>query len=183
MSKSIIVSLKDFEKLPKYSTELSVGRTKGDIDGLLYDMKVKKTAWIREGDQSILLFTIEATIGGQKVDLGFKLSPTLIYVRKKVLEGGHYVEKTVPELNASWRLFYDLLQRKLVSIRYGITSVEAEFMSNIVVPISKTETATLGELMEQGRVLPALEQRPEEPQADRTPVEVDYTVKEEPKDA
>jgi len=178
MSKKVILSLKDFEKLPKYSTEISVGKTKGEIDGLLYDMKVKKTAWITEGDQSILLFTIEAIIGGQKVELTFRLSPTLIYVRKKVHEGGHSVEKILPELKASWRLFYDLLEKKLVSIRYGITSIEAEFMSSLVVPISQTETATLGELMENGKVLPALENRPEEPRADRKTVDADYKVKE-----
>jgi len=177
MGKTIILSLKDFEKVPKYSTEISVGRTKGEIDGLLYDMKATKTAWIRDGEQETLLFTVEATIGGQKVKLGFKLSPTIIHVRKKVLEGGHYVEKTLPEFKASWRLFYDLLEKKLVSVRYGITSVEAEFMSNLVVPISQTETATLGELLEQGKVLPALEQRTEEPQAERKPIEAVYTVK------
>ncbi|GAH67693.1 unnamed protein product, partial [marine sediment metagenome] len=50
----LILSNKDFQKMPYASTQVSWTKTKGEVEGILYDLRskgiLKKHGWVTEGE-------------------------------------------------------------------------------------------------------------------------------------
>jgi hypothetical protein len=171
----IVLDGKEFRKMPYYSTKVSVGRTKGEIDGLLYDHGVENKAWITQDGKETLIFELTVQVGNVERKLAFKFQPTMIRV--------NYPRKpNTVERETSWRLFYWHLKTKLEAIKYGLVSVERELMSNIIYSGQLTDSRTVGDaltdIIQLGR-LEHIDQVALEDKRDPRHVEAKYRVKKE----
>lgn len=146
----IVLTPKEFNKMPYKTTTVSKHRTKGDIDGLLYDQGIEKIQWTQLGDQTTLVFAMDVEVMGVERMLAFKFTPPRIYVnkRKTVRGKGRVIVKEHQE-NTSWRLFYWHLKSKLEAVKYGLASAETELMSNIIHKLPDDSESTVGETMQQ----------------------------------
>lgn len=175
--RELLLSNKEFRQMPYYSTSVSVGKTKGEIDGLLYDYGVENKAWITQDGTETLIFELTVQVGNMERKLAFKFQPTMIRVKYKR-------KPAMLQRETSWRLFYWHIKSKLEAIQYGLVSVEHELMANIITSGQLADSRTVGdsmsELIELGR-LEHLDKVALEDKRDRDPkqVPVDYRVKEE----
>ena len=147
--KTVTLTTKEFETIPGYSTKLTVGHWKGQIDALLYDLpknkiKVLKKAWITEGEDEMLLLELEVTVGNVQRSISFKLEPVMI-IRKSHAKGKF---ENVNEEKASWKAFYMLLESKLTAARLGISELHHEFMPYITKQLPNGRTGTLSDVMD-----------------------------------
>ena len=174
------LSNKDFRSMPYSGTEVRWTKTRGEIDGLLYDLQeqgvLKRKAWLTEGDEEMLYVELEIDLpGGLRKTIQLKFQPVMVYVKKKV--GRSNKARIVLERDTSWRLFWWHLKTKLEAVRFGLVTFETEFMSNIVYQLPEGGEVTMGEALKGilaedrlGRL--ALEQKKDE----RKPIEVEYKV-------
>lgn len=166
----IVIDAKTFREMPYHSTKVSVDRTKGEIDGLLYEYEVENKAWITQGDNETLIFDLTVKVGNRQQKLAFKFQPTMIRVNYK--RKPNQLEK-----ETSWRLFYWYLKNKLAAIKYGLVSVESELMSNIIVSGELTDARTMGDSMsdiiEMGR-LDHIDKIALEDQREKKEIEAEY---------
>lgn len=136
----IVIDSKEFRQMPYHTTNVSVGKSKGDIDGLLYDYGVENKAWITQDGNETLIFQLTVQVGNVERKLAFKFQPTMIRV--------NYPKKPNQiERETSWRLFYWHLKSKLEAIKYGLVSVEKELMSNIIYSGQLTDSRTVGDAL------------------------------------
>lgn len=181
MSQSeIILDYKQFKEMPYNTTDVSVAKTKLDIEKLLTDYEVIEKAWIDTQTDSALMFTLMVEVQNTRRKLAFKFSPTMIRVNYKR-------KKNELKTKASWRLFYWYLKSKLEAIKYGLVSIEKELMSNVIISGNLTDNRTVGDTLSDAIAMGklekisqyALEDRSEESEG-RKKIDVDYTIKEDP---
>lgn len=139
---SIVIDQKEFREMPYNTTKVSWGRTKGQIDGLLYEYGVKNKAWVTKGEEEVLYFELDVEIRGVERKIAFKFEPTMIRVRKRNRQRETLI---VVEKNTSWRLFWWHLKGKLEAVKYGLVSMEEELMSNIIHRLPDGSETTLGQ--------------------------------------
>ena len=142
--REIVLDAKDFKKMPYSTTDVSWQRTKGEIDGLLYDHGIDKIQWTQEGDQVRLVFAMNVEVMGFEKLIAFKFEPVRVFTYRG-LKG----RKTKTEMkNVAWRLFWWHLKSKLEAVKYGLSSVEVELMSNIIHKLPDGSDSTIGETMQ-----------------------------------
>ncbi len=152
MIKFVDLTTDQLKKIPGYTSKISGSRWKGKIDGLLYDLQkdglLKRKAWLTEEDGSeILLVTMEVEVNNVRRRIGFKLEPVM--VRHKKHKGGKYSPWVfVEKEELSWKLFHDLLERKIAAIRLGMTEVQYEFMQYITRQLPTGEEETLADFID-----------------------------------
>lgn len=171
----LVIDSKEFRQMPYYSTKVSCGKTKGEIDGLLYDYGVENKAWITQDGNETLIFELSVQVGNVERKLAFKFQPTMI--RVKYPKKGNILER-----ETSWRLFYWHLKSKLEAIKYGLVSVEKELMSNIIYSGQLTDSRTVGDAMSDIIQMGRLEHLDRMALEDKRPprkVEADYEVENE----
>ncbi len=184
--KTVTLTTKEFETIPGYSTKLSVGHWKGQIDTLLYDLpknkvKVLKKAWLTEGDDEMLLLELEVTVGNVQRSISFKLEPVMIIRRSHAK--GRYTD--IPEEKASWKAFYELLEAKLTATRLGISELHHEFMPYITKQLPNGKTGTLSDIidiaLEADRLneIGALEDKSAKTPDGKVTIEASYKIHEE----
>jgi hypothetical protein len=147
--KTVTLTTKEFETIPGYSTKLSAGHWKGQIDSLLYDLpknkaRVKKKAWLTEEDNEMLLLELEVNVGNVQRSISFKLEPVMI-IRESHAKGRN---TNIIEEKASWKVFYELLEAKLTAARLGISEIHHEFMPYITKQLPNGQTGTLSDIMD-----------------------------------
>lgn len=137
---------KDFAKLPYKGTIVSWRRTKGEIDGLLYDYGIDQIQWTQEGENVTLIFVMEVEVKGVMRTLAFKFEPPRIFVHKRRhVKGKGYVKQPVLMEDTSWRLFFWYLKSKLEACKYGMGTAEMELMSHIVYKLRDDKGVVIGE--------------------------------------
>lgn len=145
MTVEVHLSASEFSRLPYRSTRISKGRTKGELMGLLEEYGVRDYQWTTLGGEESLAFAMEVELVGVRRRLLFRFTVPRIFVRKRVAaKGGSGFQEVYME-EASWRLFFWHLKGKLEAVRYGLVSVEAELMANIVHRLPDGSESTLGE--------------------------------------
>lgn len=152
MSK-IILPNKEFQKIPYSSTTVAWTKTKGEVEGILYNLRskgiLKKHGWTTEGDADdevdTLYMELEIPIGETQLrTIQLKFQPTMIYREKK---DRHRRRVTVIEKNTSWRLFYWHFKSKMEAVQYGLVTLENEFMSNIMHHLEDGREVTFGDAL------------------------------------
>ncbi len=147
--RTVEISTKDFEKIPGRTTKLSVSTWKGKIFALLDELDVEAQGWIKDrvtGSQ-ILAFSMNIKIGNVEKIVDFRMEPVLI--RRQVRRGrSRGLVKIVDEEKASWKLFHDLLERKVAAAKIGIVDVHHEFMSYIAKRLPDDSMGTFAEFMD-----------------------------------
>lgn len=149
--REIHLNTEEAKKLPCGSTLVSWGRSKGEIDGLLYDYGIENIQWTKWGDVEVLIFTMEVTLQGVKRHIAFQFTVPRIYIKKRVSKGGSWAWEDQYARDPSWRMFYWHLKSKLEAVRYGIGSAEVEMMAEVLHSLPDGSQATLGETV--GRVI------------------------------
>jgi len=151
--RTVELTTKEFKTIPGYSTQISVSRWKGKIDALLYEIeelpkcRLIRQAWLKERDRQTLLLEIEVEVGHVTRHVSFQLEPVII-MRKVQHAGGRGRIEFKKEEMASWKLFHDLLERKIAAIRLGLTELHHEFMPYISKQLPDGSTGTFAEFMD-----------------------------------
>ncbi len=133
------------ERLPCGSTKVPWGRTKGEIDGLLYDYDVKHFQWTTWEETDVLVFDIELEIQGVKRRLAFQFVVPRIYVKHRVSKNHTWTFVDEYAKDSSWRMFYWHVKSKLEAVRYGIAGAEVEMMAEIIHRLPDGTQTTLGD--------------------------------------
>ena len=161
----LIVSFKDFKKMPYNDTKTKWTTTKGEFEGILYGLRergiLKKHAWVTEGatDEEIESLVLEMAIPvrSQTRTIQLRFQPTMIYTESWKGSRSRGDKKLVKKLqrNASWRMFYWGFKAKMEAVLYGLVTLQNEFMSHIVLSL-KDDSVTFGDalevILEEGRL-------------------------------
>lgn len=174
--KSVEIDMDTFKKIPGYTTELSVSRWKGKIYALLEELDVDAHGWMKDKEEGteILVFQKTFTLGNVERLIQFRMEPVLIKVKKKKAHRYGPIE-VVDKPNVSWKLFHDLLERKVAAARLGLVEMRHEFMPYISKELPDGSVGTFADFMdlilqEQG----GLDALRLEDQRGRKPVEAEF---------
>ncbi|MHA2024244.1 MAG: hypothetical protein ACTSWQ_11340 [Candidatus Thorarchaeota archaeon] len=146
--REITLTNKQFQAIPGRTTKKSVSYWKGLIFAMLDDLGVEEQGWIKDqnGDP-VLVFSLDVNIGGIEKRVAFRMQPVLINIKKRV--GNQYgPNKVIPMAEASWKLFHDLLERKIAAVKVGIVEAHHEFMSYIAQQLPDGSVGSLADVMD-----------------------------------
>lgn len=157
MNKLILKSA-DFDKMPYSSTSVPWTKTKGECEGILYNLRskgiLKKHGWVTEGDADdevdTLYMELEIPVSDTQLrTINLKFQPTMIYTEhwKGAKRRGDKRMTTKIHKNTSWRLFYWHFKSKMEAVQYGLVTMENEFMSNIMHYLPGGGEVTFGEAL------------------------------------
>ena len=136
------------KKPPYASTQSDPEVTRGQIDKLLREYGVSGVQWTTRYDinQVRLAFTVEADIKGVKKQIGIQVEPPAFAAKRKtwMVQHGRYEVVWAPNWAQSFRLLYWWLKSKLEAVAYGLTTVEQEFLSQVMVSLPGGEQTTMG---------------------------------------
>lgn len=139
----IVLPTSDFRKMPYAGTDVAWTKTKGEVEGILYDLRskgiLKKHGWTTEGEADdevdTLYMELEIPVSDTQIrTIRLKFQPTMIYTEhwKGAVKRGDKRLVTRVHKNTSWRLFYWHFKSKMEAVQYGLVTLENEFMSNIM---------------------------------------------------
>ena len=141
------------KKPPYQGTTADAETTRMKINKLLRDYGVSGTQWTEDYklNKVELSFMVEAEINGQKKDIGIKIIPPLFAAKRRSWnpKRGHNEIIYSPNYAASYRLLFWYLKSKLEAIAYGLTTVEQEFLSQVVVALPNGQQTTIGKALEE----------------------------------
>jgi hypothetical protein len=154
------------KKPPYESTKVDPDQTKMQIDKLLRDYGVSQVQWTTDyaNNQVKLAFRVEAEINGVKKIIGLQLEPPTFATKRKTWNPAKgYVTVYAPNWSQSMRLLYYWLKVKLESVAYGFSSVEKEFLSQVIVSLPNGQVRTVGDLLSDPERLGKLALEDKEP--------------------
>lgn len=139
-------------KRPPYEkTTADPERTEMQINKLLSQYGISKYQWTKDlkMGQVALTFEVEAEIQGVKKILNIRIVPPTFAKERRswnALKGKN--EKIyAPNWAQSYRLLFHWLKAKIEAIAYGLTTVEQEFLAQVVTTLPSGEQATIGEIL------------------------------------
>ncbi len=141
-------------KNPYAGTAVPADRSKAQITELLRSYGADGVSWadnFSTGEVQ-LRFIVKRDDG---TAIGFVVTPAAFRSKHREWDSikGRSVEKEVPDWARSLRLLHAWVKTKLESIAYGLTTVEEEFLAQMVVRDRQGRETTAGRV-----VLPAIEQ-------------------------
>lgn len=130
---------------PYYDTTTSARQTQVQITKMLYEEGCEATRWTEQdkGDRVTLEFIWKIPTDEGKKSFGFRVSPPLMM--KWVGRGNARHQE--PNPNASMRLLWWYLKSKFEAVKYGLVTVEEEFLQAMVLPLPGGGDATMGEVV------------------------------------
>lgn len=154
----IILSTKEFRKMPYADTDVNWTKTKGEVEGILYDLRakgiLKKHVWATEGEADdeveTLYMELELPVSDTQLrTIRLKFQPTMLYTEhwKGAIKRGDKRMVTKVQKNTSWRLFYWHFKTKMEAVQFGLVTLENEFMSNIMHYLKDDREVTFGEVL------------------------------------
>ena len=138
------------QKRPPYAnTTADAEKTRGQIDKLLRAYGIDQFQWTQDKDIITLTMKIETEIGGVKKVLGIKVSPPTFAREHRTYNprSGKNERIYAPNWAQSYRLLYHWLKVKIEAVAYGLTTVEQEFLSQVMVAPPGGGTKTIGEVL------------------------------------
>jgi hypothetical protein len=136
------------KKPPYQGTEADPDKTRMQIDKLLRDYGVSGVQWTTDYDHNRvgLGFMVETEIRGVKKQIGIKIEPPVFVAQRRTWNPrlGKYERVYAPNWAQSFRLLFWWLKAKLEAVAYGLTSVEQEFLSQVVVKLPSGQQTTVG---------------------------------------
>lgn len=151
------------QSIPYSHTTIAPERTKADIEKLLREHGISDIQWTTYQGKTTLKFIWKLTVKGIQKEIMFEFSPPQIPAIKKSWTGNRY-EKVHVNLEAtSYRLLWHYLKNKLEAVRWGLESMEREFLSHVVVALPNGQVTTVGNRIEEVYEAvrsPALEHKP-----------------------
>ena len=133
----IVLSKKEFARLPGRSSGMSAVRLRGQIEALLVEAGIDTRAWLTKEGRNILAFEVVQRTGGDIKALHFKFEVPRIYLKSK--RGEKYMEST------SWRFFHDYMEHRLYAVIFGFSGVVDEFTDHLVMLLPDGREQTVRE--------------------------------------
>jgi hypothetical protein len=115
-------------------TEVPYERTKAEIEILLRSYGVKGIRWTSiESQDDVLEFIIEADVKSVKKQINIAVRPLHIFIKKK-LPGRGLVN--TENINQEYRLLFYWIKSKIEVVVWGLSTIEKEFLSEIIMKLS-----------------------------------------------
>jgi hypothetical protein len=142
-------------KPPYQNTKVDPERTQGQINKLLKDYGAQQVQWNADySKQKVTVsFTFESEINGVKKLIGIECTPPVFaaYHRQYDPRTGRSEKIYAPNWAQTYRMLFNWLKAKIEAVSYGMTSIEQEFLSQVVVNLPNGNVTTIGKaLMETG---------------------------------
>lgn len=138
-------------KPPYADTAVDPEKTKGQIAKLLRDYGIQKYNWSEDYQMQrvALTFEIEAEIKGIRKRLLIQVEPPTFAKEHRSWNPKLFRNEKVfaPNWAQSYRLLYHWMKAKIEAIAYGLTTVEQEFLAQVVVQLPSGESTTFGKLV------------------------------------
>ena len=128
---------------PYGNTAVPYERTKAAIELLLKSYGVKGIQWTSYQDVDDLKFIVEVSVHGVKKEIGIQVKPPQIKIRKRVAGRGLVFTEN---RNQEYRLLYHWIKSKLEAVVWGLSTVEKEFLSQVIVSLP-TGQSSVGEVI------------------------------------
>jgi len=164
-------------RIPYSTTTIPPERTKADIEKMLKEYGIQDIQWTTFEGQTSLRFLWKFTIRGVEKQVMFQFSPPAIPSTKRSWTGMRYERVHVNLEATSYRLLWHYLKNKLEAVRWGLQSLEKEFLSQAVMSLPGGGSITVGERIQEVYAAvssPALEYKQIEPKVvDVEPVDTE----------
>lgn len=158
------------QKKPPYGdTKVNYTKTKADIERLLNDYGAIGVIWASYKGDDVLQFLVNTEIQGVKKEIGIEVRPPNIPVKKR-LKGRGLV--TTRNKNQEYRLLFYWIKSKLEAVVWGLSSIEREFLSQVMVSLPDGGT-TVGNILSQYIINDQLQALPAPQKDERRYVEVE----------
>ena len=133
--------------IPYEHTTISMERTKADIEKLLRDNGVEDLQWTTYHGDTTLRFIWKIIIKGLEKEIAFQFTPPIIESKRRVWSNTDqkYIKANVQLQNTSYRLLWHYLTEKLKAVKWGLITMEKEFLSHAVVSLPNGQVTTVGE--------------------------------------
>lgn len=134
-------------KIPYRDTTIPKERTKADIELLLTDHGVGDIQWTTYHGDTTLRFVWQLTVKGVQKEIMFQFTPPIITANKRIWSqtDQRTIKANVQLDNTAYRLLWHYLKNKLEAVRWGMETMEKEFLSHAVVSLPTGEVTTVGE--------------------------------------
>lgn len=132
-------------RIPYEHTTIPPERTKADIEKLLREHGIGDVQWTTYRGESRLRFIWHLNVKGVEKEILFEFAPPLIETKKRVWTGMRTERISVQLEATAYRLLWNLLKNKLWSIKFGLETVEKEFLSHAVVSLPNGQSTTVGD--------------------------------------
>ena len=131
--------------IPYEHTTIPPERTKADIEKMLKEHGIQDIQWTTYHGDTILRFMWKLTVKGVEKEILFEFKPPVIPSNKRQWNGTRYETIHVTLDATSYRLLWHYLKNKLEAVRWGLESMEKEFLSHAVVALPNGQETTVGE--------------------------------------
>ena len=143
------MSRKTSARIPYSNTTIPPERTKADIEKMLKDYGIKDIQWTTLEGQTNLKFLWKFTITGVEKQVIFQFNPPTIPSTKRSWTGMRYERVHVNLEATSYRLLWHYLKNKLEAVRWGLQTLEREFLSQAVMQLPNGQTTTVGDRIQE----------------------------------
>jgi hypothetical protein len=135
-------------KIPYSGTTIPPERTKADIEKMLNDHNVSGIQWTTYQGKTSLKFIWKVMVKGVEKEILFSFTPPVIPSLKRSWTGTRYEKINVNLEATSYRLLWHYLKNKLEAVRWGLESMEKEFLSHAVTSLPDGTQRTVGDSIE-----------------------------------
>lgn len=135
-------------KIPYEHTTIAPERTKADIEKLLNEHNIHDVQWTTYQGKTSLKFLWKLNVKGVEREILFQFSPPEIPSNKRVWTGTRTECVSVNLTATAYRLLWHYLKNKLEAVRWGLESMEKEFLSHAVVSLPDGSITTVGDKIE-----------------------------------
>ena len=119
----------DYNKLPYYRTKVPIYKTQNDIRNILMKFGLKGTRFTEYNNIGVIEFILEKI--GKEMAFRFKFD----------------IPKKGTEQSQVYRALYHYLKNRFASVEFGITSIEEEFLQELVLKLPNGTDITVKELV------------------------------------
>lgn len=158
------------KKPPYSSSKADPDRTQMEINKLLQAYGVSGIQWINDiqHNKVSLTFTVEVEWENVKRLIGIRFEPQPFAVKRRTWNPkGYYETVWAANWGQTFRMLYWQLKAKLEAVAYGMTSVEKEFLSQVMVSLPEGGASTIGEQLQAGALSGRLQLEAPKPQVER----------------
>jgi hypothetical protein len=97
-----------------------------------------------EGMDDKLEFIVEASVRGVKRQIGIMVHPPHIFVNKRK---GYGTTVHTEDINQEYRLLYHWIKSKIEAVVWGLSTIEREFLSEIMLQLPNGQQESVGEVV------------------------------------
>lgn len=133
--------------IPYEHTTIQPERTKADIETLLKSHGISDIQWTTFKGETNLRFLWQVNVKGVDKEIMFQFKPPVIQTKRRIWSASDQrtIKATVQLESTSYRLLWHYLKNKLEAVRWGLESMEKEFLSHAVVSLPNGQVTTVGE--------------------------------------